>query len=438
MSFLDECMKNELNFFGDPITQNEVEDSKLVEFLPIQAIDPENSIRFRIIGNDRQYLDLKSSYIMMNIEFAKDNNAAIANTDIFYPINNFMHSIFNKINISFNNNLVATDHTNYATRAYLQTLLNFDKNTQDSLLSASLWKKDTPGKFESLAESKATEGNVGAKWRKELCVLTNDRGSVQLAGRLFVDLFAQDRFFPNNLDVDIELIQNKAHYPFYGNVKINFKIKNISFFARKITLNKEVLNGIEKKFSNTPAIFPFVRSVVKTIPIVQNSTSIHQDNLFLGTIPSKIFLAFAETSAYDKTQIGKNPFHYKHFGINYIALYKNDAMVPSKAYTPDFQNVQITRSFFSLFQSTNTFFNDNSLNISTIDYINGYCIWGFDMSPDRCSNGEFFHKPENGNIRLEVRFNEPIASNITCIVYADYTSILQITSKREVMLKYIV
>ena len=56
MQFSGECMKNELNFFGDPITQNEVEDSKLVEFLPIQAIDPENSIRFRIIGNDRELI----------------------------------------------------------------------------------------------------------------------------------------------------------------------------------------------------------------------------------------------------------------------------------------------------------------------------------------------------------------------------------------------
>ena len=167
MQFSGECMKNELNFFGDPITQNEVEDSKLVEFLPIQAIDPENSIRFRIIGNDREYIDLKSSYVMMNITIAKEDGTAIANTDVFYPINNFFHSIFNKINVSFNNILVATDHTNYATRAYLQTLLNFDKNSQDSLLSLSLWKKDTAGKFESTAESKETEGNVGAKWRKK-------------------------------------------------------------------------------------------------------------------------------------------------------------------------------------------------------------------------------------------------------------------------------
>ena len=56
-----ECMKNELDFFGDPITQSEVENSKLVEFLQIQAIDPENSIRFRIVGNEREYIDLRSS-----------------------------------------------------------------------------------------------------------------------------------------------------------------------------------------------------------------------------------------------------------------------------------------------------------------------------------------------------------------------------------------
>ena len=433
-----ECMKNELNFFGDPISQSEVENSKLVEFLPIQAIDPENSIRFRIVGNEREYIDLRSSYVVMNVKLVKEDKTAFAATEVFYPINNFFHSIFNKVNISFNNILVATDHTNYATRAYLQTLLNFDRNTQDSLLSASLWKKDTPGKFESIAESSATAGNVGAKWRKKMCQISDNEGSIQLAGRLFVDLFSQDRFFPNNVDIDIELIQNKANYPFYGNIKMNFIIKQISFFARKVTVNKEVLNRIERKFSSTPATFPFVRSVVKTIPIVQNSTNIHQDNLFLGSIPTRIFIAFAETTAHDKTQIGKNPFNYQHFNINYIAIYKNDTMIPSKAYTPDFENFQFGRSFYSIFQATNSYFNENTVDINTTEYIKGSCIWGFDMTPDRCSNNDFFHKIENGNIRLEVRFKTPVESNLTCIIYADYSNILQITSKREIVMKYIV
>ena len=177
---------------------------------------------------------------------------------------------------------------------------------------------------------------------------------------------------------------------------------------------------------------------MKTIPIVQNSTNIHQDNLFLGSIPTRIFIAFAETAAHDKTQIVKNPFHYQHFDINYIAIYKNDTMIPSKAYTPNFENSQYSRSFLSIFQNTNTYYNENVVSIDTVDYINGFCIWGFDMTSDHCSSNDLFHKLENGNIRLEVRFKNPLTRNITCIIYADYNNILQITSKRDIIMQYIV
>ena len=146
-----ECMKDELNFFGNPVSQSEVENSKLVEFLPIQAIDPENSIRFRIVGNEREYIDLRSSYVVMNVKLVKEDKTAFAATEVFYPINNFFHSIFNKVNISFNNILVATDHTNYATRAYLQTLLNFDRNTQD-MTEDNLHRKATFDRRRPLTE----------------------------------------------------------------------------------------------------------------------------------------------------------------------------------------------------------------------------------------------------------------------------------------------
>ena len=435
MEFSTDCMKEELDFFGEPISQTEVEDSRFIEYLPIQSIDANNDIRFRLIGGGDEYLDLQSSFIVVNLEIMRANEAAIPANEKIFPVNNLLHSIFNKVNVTFNNTLVATDHANYACRAYLQTLLNFDKNDQEGILSAALWIKDDPNKFNSVLITDAAR-NHGAKKRKSMFNMESNYGSIQLAGRLFVDLFHQDKLIPNNIDIDIELHKNTPHYPFITDgIATKFTIKNIRFYARKVLLNKDMQSIIEKKFSNEPAVFPFVRSILKTLPIVENSSSVHHENLFLGRMPSRIFLGFMETASYSKSNYKRNPFHLEHFNINYIAIYKNDKMIPSKAYTPNFTNGDYVRSYLSVFHATNTYYNNKSVNISLSEYSKGYTLWGFDLSPDQCKE-DFFQKPETGNIKLEVRFTNPLRNNVTCLVYADFNDILEIDKNREITLKY--
>ena len=87
-----------------------------------------------------------------------------------------LHSLFSDVYVSLNNKKISADHSNYAHRAYFQTLLNFSKEDQDNLLSASLWKKDN-------------EADTSKDERYDNFVKQDKTLNIQLTGRLFIVFF---------------------------------------------------------------------------------------------------------------------------------------------------------------------------------------------------------------------------------------------------------
>ena len=66
------------------------------------------------------------------------------------PVNNWLHSLWSQVDLSLNNVLVMQSSNTYPYRAHIETLLSFGPAAANSQLSASLWYKDTAGRFDSL------------------------------------------------------------------------------------------------------------------------------------------------------------------------------------------------------------------------------------------------------------------------------------------------
>ena len=133
MNFTNECAKEELDFFSEPVTQFEIEGNNLIEYTPITSLDKNDKIHFRIIGQSDEYLRLKSSYIIVNLEIFKtkstnadptksDDLSFEAATEIL-PVNNLFHSMFSNVEVSLNNKIlhliILIMHTVLIYRLYL-------------------------------------------------------------------------------------------------------------------------------------------------------------------------------------------------------------------------------------------------------------------------------------------------------------------------------
>ena len=70
--------------------------------------------------------------------------------------------------------------------------------------------------------------------------------------------------------------------------------------------------------------------------------------------------------------------------------------------------------------------------ISRESYPNGYCIFAFDLTPDLSANDcTHWNLVKHGSIRLDVRYAEPLANTVNCIVYAEFDNILEVDLSRQ-------
>ncbi len=160
----------------------------------------------------------------------------------------------------------------------------------------------------------------------------------------------------------------------------------------------------------------------------------NQENHFLGTLPKSIILAMTENSAFSGAY-NKNPFAFKHFNLEFMALYRDGIQIPSKPLQPEYENGSAVRDFYQLVLSTGRHLKNNPLAIDRQDFLNGYTLYGFNLSHDEdCSNHVSLTR--SGNIRLEARFRQPLSQSITIIVYAIFDSIIEISNRRQVLIDY--
>jgi len=86
----------------------------------------------------------------------------------------------------------------------------------------------------------------------------------------------------------------------------------------------------------------------------------------------------------------------------------------------------------TLFEASGIHHSNSGLQITHDRYINGYFMLFFDLTPDRSvSEGHQSH-PENGNIRIELKFSKPLPEAITCLLYLKFENSVLIDFSRNV------
>ncbi|GAB0206761.1 hypothetical protein GRJ2_003141700 [Grus japonensis] len=68
-----------------------------------------------------------------------------------------------------------------------------------------------------------------------------------------------------------------------------------------------------------------------------------------------------EGSPCQGSNYAKNPFNFKHYDINFVALYVDGEQLPVKLLQPDFENGCYVRKYMQLIQTVSSHMEDHSL-----------------------------------------------------------------------------
>lgn len=420
-----ECIHSGLDLFTVPPTQTAIEDGQFIEIHPLAALAHNAPIEFSISGQTEEYLDFNNTFLHLTAKVTKANGTALdAGADIA-PINLWLHSLFSQVDVSLNGTVVSPSENTYPYRAYLETELSYNAEAKNGFLSAALYAKDTPGHLDDAQG----DDNLGLKARREATARSAERDMI---GRLHSDMFTQERYLLNGVDVKIKLTPSKETFHLIGPAA-GFKtvITHASLLVRKAKLNAAVALAHEKALERGNAKYPMKRVLVKSFAIARGMMSHNQDNLFLTQTPTRLVIGLVESAAFNGAH-DKNPFNFQHFGLTYLSLNLDGRSVTGKPLTLDFQHDKYSRAFFGGKVALGLANRNADNDISYPQFKNGRTLFVFDLSPSLL-DGDQFEMIRSGALSLEVKFSAALAAAVQVLVYAELDSVLEIDRSRQIL-----
>ena len=422
-----ESVHTGLDLFSLPPTQTSVQDGQWVEYHPLATLAPGAPIEFAISGSTSDYIDLKNSYLHVKANVLRaDGTIPPDDAPAFAPVNYWMHSLFSQVDVLLNDVLVTPSENTYPYRAYIESTLNYGREAKETHLTSALYYQDTAMQFDSL-DPEQNDGFANRQAHAE------QGQTIDMTGRPHCDIFHQNRYILNGVDLKIRLVPSKNAFNLMSAADVyKSNILHASMFIRKVRLNPSVLLSQAKAMEVGSVKYPVKRVVVKNFSIPRGNLGAVQDNLFLSQTPNKIVIGLVNSSAFNGTA-AENPFKFGQHDLSFISLYLDGKQVPSKPLQPVYATGEYARAYHNLMVTSGLTNQDAGSNISRNDFANGFTFYSIDLTPSLLDDDELFELVKSGALRMELKFSAPLPNSVTVVVWAEMDSIIEIDRTRQVL-----
>ena len=200
--------------------------------------------------------------------------------------------MFNQVGVTLGGKLISSATNTYAHCSILEVLLNYDGGCK--VTSCGLFCKDTGGQMEEMDISANPVLNTGLGTRSEW---TKTGKIVELQGRIHSDLFNQEKFILNGVDLTVKLHRHKPEFCLLsGDTAPAYKIiiADAILFVKKSELTPSVFNATNTVLNDKNAQYAITRSTPKVFTVPRGQQSQHTDNAFLGEIPKRIAICLMD------------------------------------------------------------------------------------------------------------------------------------------------
>lgn len=395
--------------------------------------DPRNGVlEFVVEGNFDHLIVPCKTFLKLSLELHgknKTGDKTVAEGADVSVINNIFGSLFESVEVQVSGqNITKTDKL-IPYSAYLQNLCNYGEEALETYFEICGWAKDTAGAMDDTSG----DNNNGLKKRREYFNLDkNTRG--EFIGKLCSPLFFQEKVLPTQ--VSLRILLQKASDKFlmmHEEGHFELKIVDAVLMVQKVSVITHLQQSYLKLLEEDHPIPYFLRTpTVNYYTIERYSSQFMRDDLFQGRVPRRIVIGLVETDAYQGKR-DKNPFNFQDFGLTEICLYKDGIPYPRPMLRMDFQKNVSVDAYHNFMSSINGAYTRNVPRLTKHDFMNGFALFSYDMSPDQMGSvhpGTMLNM--NSNIRVEMRFKEPLTKNITLLVYSETDHLMEINRDRRV------
>jgi hypothetical protein len=354
------------------------------------------------------------------------------------PVNNTLHSIFSRVDVSLQNRMLTESDTPYPYQGYLKALLNTTREMKEGPMQTQLYHK-------RLAKDAAFNWLFGKEDGdlKTRGLLFDGSNEVDLCGPLYCDIFSISKLIPNGVPLAITLYPSNPEFSLMAPLitpDIKLVITKASYHVRTVEVSAAVLAAQAEVLAMTPAVYMYPKTEVKrfTLPAGLYSTDINDP--FTGRVPSELVIGIVSGAA-SHGNFMKDPFFFDHHNISRVQVTADGADLGQGPIEVKFDDEGAYKSSYldayrSLIGSSG---NENEAPVGRIEYLDaGHVLYRFVAAPERSNRAgndsfsEITPLKRTGNVRVSLRFAKALTETMTVIMFATFPGGIKIDKNRAV------
>ncbi|XP_015789088.1 uncharacterized protein F54H12.2-like [Tetranychus urticae] len=404
--------KSELTIFSVPTTQVAIDSTYEVAYRPSASLESSQVYEIHVPPSE-DLTDLSSTMLHLKVKIIDSTGEATKQVVKAKMAKNFANALFEQVDLFLNGVNLSQANNMYHYQAYLEELLY---------------------RFPS-------EIDVGNASRREAQFVTPDR-QYDFYFKLHLPICQQDRLMINAIPMVFKFTRSLSTFPVWAAAASDTetyktKIDSIALHVRRVKLFPDAMTSLLTTLQKVSAKYFIIRNEIKNFTITKGVNMISIENIFNGILPRRIIVGFVDEASFSGDRQA-NPFEFKNYSINYLALNVDGNSIPSIAYQPDFVKDLYMREFINLYRYTGQDDGIPQLNVDYDKYKHLYCLFAFELGGDGTLGGETgtLNLLKRGTIRLEIRFSETLTSQVKLVALGQFDNIITVDKERNVQLDY--
>ena len=330
-----------LDMFEVPATDLSVSARRWVKINPFNmGINP---VTFQIDPQD-DFLDLTESEFEVEIQIKKSDGNNLLTADVMALVNNFAHTLFKQINVRLNSTLISPQTDTYHLRAFIEMVLNYDRDDGETILAPAGWYNDintyNDGEGNDMTANKFTtnhndykELSEGRKNMVQSRLQFLDGKKVTLRFKPFLEVFNLSKLLLPSVQIQMEMYFNDPdlwtiRWTGANTLRQTEADVNVRFFLCEVKVTPSIYREIMTDLKDGKVTtYPIVRSDIRTYSHPTDNRHFECNNPFQNQVPNRLVVCMCEQAAFNGA-VTKSPFCFKRFNISSIKQLINGEEYP--------------------------------------------------------------------------------------------------------------
>ena len=446
---IEDVINPALRVFKVPPTDISVQGYRMVTIQPTTSgINP---MEFIIQALD-DFVDLSRSYFTMELRLKKSTNDDLVANEKLWPVNNLAHSIIKQIDLYLNGTLISPQSDTYHYKAYLEELLNYDREDRKTVLAPQGWfnQVDFPAQWTATNTDSTTPYNhyrdLSANHKGALAASVAETANY-VGGVTHSLVFTPhlEVFHTGNVLVPGVEIKMKFHFNspsvFFNGVALAGRLHaddiKIKFHLCQLRLNETVYKSLSTQRHNGKqlATYPTVRSEIRTFSMQNNLTRFEIRDLFQNRVADQLIVGLLDSRAFNG-DVTRDPFCFQKFGLTSIKQIVRGEEYP-------YETLQLAQDsgakdrlgYFRFLQASGAWCKKKGNIVEKEDWghLKNCTLFMYDNVASGCADSNTLNPKQTGDVQLVLEFGAAPPNNITVLVYGEFENLLEIDSNGAVL-----